>query len=446
MNERKGYLLLSLAWLGALLWTLATGTWWLAALGLLCWPWIFDRSRRPHLPVMMFHTINDHYSRFLYSNICVTRRYFRLAMGWLNWRGYRTLTSEEAEAFTRGQDFGRRIVHLTFDDGYLDNWVNAWPILKRNGQRGTVYVSRDFIRTEGEPRPVREGDDQTGLEDWGYMNLAEIRLAHASGVLEFYPHGRTHTWYEHSDTLLGFHLPGDRLAWLDWNRRPEAKPDWIRDFPQGFVPAGWPVLEHRKSLEARRLLVDEALLQHFVDGLADLPQPWTAAGLLERWRAFRSEVPVIGRPETDEEFNARLLDELTSTKVFLEQQLGVECGHFCWPGGGKDPRSLELAYGVAGYRMSTIHQDAVPNRRGVPDRWLYRVGAGNSQNIAITGYNLLRFISFVEIYRRNYCWIGLFAMTELVEKVVSRRRRNRRPDDRHTPFIGIPLPGSSAPF
>ncbi len=439
VSERKRYFLFSLVWLAVLAGALAAQVWWLAALAVAGWIPFFDRSRKPFLPVMMFHSINDRYSHFLFSNICVTRRYFKLAMGWLRWRGYRTLTSEEAEAFVHdGRDFGRRVVHLTFDDGYLDNWVNVLPILKRNGQRGTVYVSLDFIRREGEPRPVRERGDEA-VEDWGFMNLAEIRAAHQSGVLEFYPHGRTHTWYECEDRLLGFHRPGDRMAWLDWNRRPAAKADWIRDFPQGFVPEGWPVLEHGKSLGTRRFLLDEELLQGFVDSLADLPRPWIPEALEARWTAFRAEHPVIGRLETDEEWEARRLDELESTRDFLERELGPRRHHFCWPGGGKDADSLRLAYENAGYRMSTIHQDETPNRRGVPSRWLYRVGAGSSQNIQSTWYNVLRFVAYVETYRRNYCWVWLFALTEFIEKLVARRRGNRRPDDNRTPFLGYPL-------
>jgi peptidoglycan/xylan/chitin deacetylase (PgdA/CDA1 family) len=440
LNERKGFLLLNLIWIGALATGLATGQLWLAALSVLSWAPVFDRSRRPHLPILMFHSINDHYDQFIYSTITVSRKNFRLFMGWLKLRGYRTLSSEETEAFTQGADFGRRVVQLTFDDGYLDNWVNAWPILKRNGQRGTVYVSKDFIRREGAVRPVRERDDQPGLEDWGFLNLAEIKQAHASGVLEFYPHGRTHTWYEHADRLLGFHLPGDQMAWLDWNRSPENKADWIRDFPQGFAPAGWPVFENRKSLEARRFLVDTQLLEAFVAGLAELPQPWTATALAQRWEAFRVLHPVIGRPETDDEYNARLLDELTSTRDLLEQELGLRCAHFCWPGGGKDPHSLELAYGAAGYRMSTIHQDETPNQRGVPSPWLYRIGAGSSLHFENRALNLMRFIGVVETYRRNYCWISLFAITEALERLATWLGRDRRHGDNRAARMGFPLP------
>lgn len=439
MRERKFYLILNAGWLLALALLAACACWWLLAVLLLAYPFVFDRSREPFLPVLMYHCVNDRYQDFIYSNICVSRRNFRWAMAWLSLRGHRTLNSGEAEAFTRGTSFGRRIVHLTFDDGYLDNWVNVAPILQAKGQRGTVYVSRDFIRQEGAARPQRTREDQPELEDWGFMNREEIRRAQAAGVLEFLPHGRSHTWYEHADRLLGFHLPGDQMAWLDWNLQPEAKADWIRDFPQGFAPAGWPVLEHRKSLEARRFIVDQELLHSFTASLAELAPPWTAAALHERWQAFRREHPVIGRPESDEEYEARLWDELTCTKDWLRRELGVESPHFCWPGGGKEPRSLELAHGPAGYSMSTIHQEATPNRRGVPDRWLYRVGAGNSLRFENPVYNLLRFIGHVETYGRNYCFISLFALTEGVEWLAARLGRSRRAGDNRAPRLGLPL-------
>ncbi len=439
MKERKVFLALNLIWMLALGVFTIWGCWWGLLAALLAYPFVFDRSGEPFLPVLMYHCVNDRYTGFIYSNICVSRRNFRWAMAWLRLRRYRTLTSVEAEAFTRGTSFGQRIVMLTFDDGYLDNWVNVAPILAANGQRGTVYVSRDFIRQEGAARPQRTRENQPELVDWGFMNREEIHQAHAAGVLEFLPHGRSHTWYEHADRLLGFHLPGDQMAWLDWNLRPEDKADWICDFPQGFAPAGWPVLEHRKSLEARRFLVDQCLLRAFTEGLADMAQPWTAAALHERWRAFRVEHPVIGRLESDEDYEARLWDELTSTRDWLYQELGVDSPHFCWPGGGKEPRSLELAYENAGYTMSTSRQTVVPNRCGVPSNVLYRVGAGNSLRFENPVYNLLRFIGHVETYGRNYCFISLFALTEGVEWLAARLGRRRRAGDNQAPRLGLPL-------
>ena len=39
---------------------------------------------------------------------------------------------------------GKDIV-LTFDDGYLDNWVFAYPLLEKYNLRGTIFVNPEFV-------------------------------------------------------------------------------------------------------------------------------------------------------------------------------------------------------------------------------------------------------------------------------------------------------------
>jgi peptidoglycan/xylan/chitin deacetylase (PgdA/CDA1 family) len=53
------------------------------------------------------------------------------------------------EAVKRGiegqEGKGRRFAALTFDDGYRDNLVHAWPILKRQGVPFTIFVTSGFV-------------------------------------------------------------------------------------------------------------------------------------------------------------------------------------------------------------------------------------------------------------------------------------------------------------
>ena len=39
------------------------------------------------------------------------------------------------------QDFERKFVCFTLDDGYLDNYLNAYPVFKKYGAPFTVYVN-----------------------------------------------------------------------------------------------------------------------------------------------------------------------------------------------------------------------------------------------------------------------------------------------------------------
>lgn len=51
---------------------------------------------------------------------------------------------ELCEAISRGKN-ARRLIALTFDDGYRDNYTNAYPILKKYNIPFTIFVSTDVI-------------------------------------------------------------------------------------------------------------------------------------------------------------------------------------------------------------------------------------------------------------------------------------------------------------
>lgn len=47
-------------------------------------------------------------------------------------------------------DAERRFVVLSFDDGYRDNRIHAWPILKRHNAPATLYIASSFAAGTGE--------------------------------------------------------------------------------------------------------------------------------------------------------------------------------------------------------------------------------------------------------------------------------------------------------
>jgi len=52
---------------------------------------------------------------------------------------------EELCAFARGEGLPPNAVAITFDDGYLDNYTRAFPLLKRYGAKATFFLSTDYI-------------------------------------------------------------------------------------------------------------------------------------------------------------------------------------------------------------------------------------------------------------------------------------------------------------
>lgn len=77
------------------------------------------------IPVLMYHSISNNKGSKLFMPVDK----FAQQMKYLNDNGYVTLTTEEVLAFfTRDMPIPKKSVLITFDDGYSDNYTNAFPV------------------------------------------------------------------------------------------------------------------------------------------------------------------------------------------------------------------------------------------------------------------------------------------------------------------------------
>lgn len=91
--------------------------------------------------VLNYHKVaNEH------KSLSVRLADFEQHMIWLKEYGFTSITPEELYAFvTEGAELPERPVLITFDDGYEDNYTNAYPIMKRYGFKGTIFVVTGFL-------------------------------------------------------------------------------------------------------------------------------------------------------------------------------------------------------------------------------------------------------------------------------------------------------------
>ena len=130
------------------------------------------------VPILMYHYISvpppdaDIYR----VDLSVTPDMFRQQMTWLRDNGYTTIDLYDLTlAIVSQQELPAKPVLLTFDDGYIDNYQNAFPILQEFGFKGTFFIVTEFI--------------DKGRE--GYMTWPMIEeMARAGQRLE--SHSRTH--------------------------------------------------------------------------------------------------------------------------------------------------------------------------------------------------------------------------------------------------------------
>lgn len=315
----------------------------------------------PRTPVVMYHGVGRPQPGWLWRHLTTPVELFARQVTLLRRHGYAAIDLDAyAERVEAGAAGSRREVVLTFDDGYLDNWVYAYPILEREGWRGTIYVNPEFIDPGEAPRPnlkdvwngrCRERD----LPVRGFLNRAELSIMQASGVMTIASHSMSHTWYATGPEIEDYHRPGLPTPWLAWNARPDRKFAYLSEDQSGFVPWGTPIHRNGRSLGIRRWLPDPALAA----AAAGFVAAGGGAPFFRRpdWRRELDEAVAPhagrGRAETDQEMLARYRHEIEESKRVLEDLAEAPVRHFCWPGVACNDESWALAE-AAGYRTICV--------------------------------------------------------------------------------------------
>ena len=118
------------------------------------------------VPILAYHQIAVTTCKEDPLRLAIPPQRFEAQMKYLFNRGFITMTLDERISIVNGinRACGRRIV-ITFDDGYLDNYTNAFPILKKYGFSATIFLVSSFI---GKMNSWRI-DSQTRLMDWSHV-------------------------------------------------------------------------------------------------------------------------------------------------------------------------------------------------------------------------------------------------------------------------------------
>jgi len=104
--------------------------------------------RSARVPILMYHYIStppadaDAYRR----GLSLPPEVFAQHLDFLQEQGYTTIHLQDLISYLqRGEPpLPEKPIILTFDDGYRDNYENAFPILKDHGMVGTFFVITDF--------------------------------------------------------------------------------------------------------------------------------------------------------------------------------------------------------------------------------------------------------------------------------------------------------------
>ncbi|GAA0122375.1 polysaccharide deacetylase family protein [uncultured Clostridium sp.] len=128
------------------------------------------------VPILYYHSIQKNGENELMMN----PELFRSQMQWLKDNNYTSLTLEELYNYIKfNTPVPEKSVVITLDDGYVDNYTNAMPIINEFDFDATIFMVSDFINnpnflTENQLKELEKNKITIESHTVNHLNLANI--------------------------------------------------------------------------------------------------------------------------------------------------------------------------------------------------------------------------------------------------------------------------------
>ncbi len=306
------------------------------------------------VPVLLYHHIN-----YEDDVLSIPPELFEEHLKFLKSEGYESITKEQLKEYMENgkKTWKDKAVVITFDDGYLDTWVYAYPLLKKYGFTAILFLVTWTVEEDeftglnlldywsGKITKERLPDcSSTFSKEHGYkfktirrLCWEEVRTMERSGIIDVQPHSKTHRKIYASDKIVDFNRPKDKLsAW---------------QMVKGDERFGTPDFERKPELAAREftafkdlrdMLADYVLKRGFTEFFKKKDWRKELEGIVESYKREKG-VETIGKFETEEEQRIRIKTELEVAKGEVGHEVKKICNAFSWPWGAYTQLSLQIA-------------------------------------------------------------------------------------------------------
>ena len=125
------------------------------------------------IPVIGYHSIGDDPTGE--NPLVISPEKFREQLEKLVEKGYTTLTMEQVQNYLiNDEPIPAKSVLLTFDDGYEDNYTNAFPILKEFNMHATIFVIPGYLNSG----VYLSSDQVKEMSDSGLIDIESHTYSH----------------------------------------------------------------------------------------------------------------------------------------------------------------------------------------------------------------------------------------------------------------------------
>jgi peptidoglycan/xylan/chitin deacetylase (PgdA/CDA1 family) len=130
------------------------------------------------VPILMYHYLSEPPAdaNDIRRNLSISPAQFEAHLAYLRQAGYEAITMKQLAYALSGQEtLPPKPIIITFDDGYRDNYENAFPLLQKYSYPGVFYIFT---------YPLDHNDDR-------YLSWEMVEEMHRAGM-EFGSHGYRH--------------------------------------------------------------------------------------------------------------------------------------------------------------------------------------------------------------------------------------------------------------
>ena len=157
--------------------------------------WWYPRKDMKKTRIMMYHMISGQLERTKKSGLRVSPDMFERHLKYFKNNGWKFIKMSELQLYENDN----KVVAITFDDGYLDNYTNAFPLLKKYNACATLYLVIDRHKNDWSVK--KNPKHNTGvLANEEKLSDDHIKEMLDSGVFELGGHTITHPFLPNTPT------------------------------------------------------------------------------------------------------------------------------------------------------------------------------------------------------------------------------------------------------